>query len=129
MHIFEQSTGKWIGPDASMWGQGWAGQLAGRNNPAMQNVPNVGPLPEGIYMIGYAYDHPVLGPVTMDLEPDLINIMFGRSAFRVHGFGADVIRASEGCVIQIRPVRERIDSSTDRILRVVASLTPLGLGL
>lgn len=122
-HIFEQSTGKWYGPDHTLWGTGWAGQLLGRNNPSMQDARKVGPLPRGWYTIGKSYHHPHLGEVTMNLDPDPTNDEFDRSDFRIHGYGSDVVHASEGCVIQIRPVRISIDASPDRRLQVVASIT------
>ncbi len=71
----------------------------GRNRPSMQTVPKVGPLPRGRYKIGPAYNHPKLGPITMNLTPQQGNQMYGRSEFRIHG---DSIHspgtASEGCL-------------------------------
>jgi hypothetical protein len=123
MHTFESSTGCWFDATGKLLGRGWSGQLDGRNNPTMQNVANVGPIPEGMYTIGKSYHHSKLGPITMDLEPDTSNKMFGRSEFRVHGFGEDIIHASEGCVIQVEMTRKAIDSSSDRRLQVVKSIT------
>ena len=125
MWTYESSTGK-IFPEGSILqaGIGWAGQGPGKNNPDMQNVEDIGPLPVGRYKIGAPYHHPKLGPVTMDLTPDPANEMFGRSAFRIHGFGEDVEHASEGCIIQVKPVRDRIAESGDTDLQVVSVVQP-----
>jgi hypothetical protein len=84
----------------------------GRNLPNMQNVSKIGPLPRGIYTIGPAYNHPKLGPCTMDLTPDKGNQMFGRDAMRCHG---DSIEnpgtASEGCICLPRVARLYISAA------------------
>lgn len=100
-------------------GVGYSGTGAGRNNPAMQAVHDVGPLPEGFYLIGPAYEHPKLGPLTMNLIPDIDNQMFGRSDFRMHGDNA-THDASEGCIVMEHGVRLRLSQSTDRRLQVIA---------
>jgi hypothetical protein len=120
MFTYQQSTGKVFAGDGSLLGIGWSGQEAGKNNPAMQDVANVGPLPRGRYTIGAAYHHPKLGPVTMDLTPDPANEMFGRADLRIHGSKeGDPEHSSEGCIIQERPEREVIAASSDRDLIVV----------
>ena len=99
---------------------GWAGQGAGKNNPIMQGVHNIGPLPRGRYLIGDAYTHPHLGPVVMNLTPDQANEMFGRSDFRIHG--ASFVRpelSSHGCIIMPRDVRIQINLGPDKILEVI----------
>lgn len=104
-------------PDA----EGFSGHGDGYNNPALQNVPNVGPLPQGHYTIGSPYTHPKLGPVVMDLEPDPSNEMFGRNEFRIHGaLISDPADSSHGCIVLARVVRERIAASGDDHLEVIA---------
>jgi hypothetical protein len=89
------------------------------NNPDKQNVPNVGPLPRGLYIIGRAYAHPHLGPVVMNLTPDAANEMFGRSDFRIHGAAyVHPELSSHGCIIQPKDVRIRIDMGDERLLEV-----------
>lgn len=86
----------------------------------MQDVPETGPLPRGLYKIGRAYTHPKLGPIVMNLTPDVKNEMFGRSAFRIHGASAEHPElSSEGCIIQAKYVRIRIDMDDDKDLEVV----------
>ena len=119
MH-YSQPTGQLSDDTGQLEGTGYAGNGAGWNNPAMQDVPDVGPLPVGEYTIGPAYRHPELGPLTMDLTPDPSNEMFGRSLFRMHGrrFVGDV-GASKGCIVMDEPVRHAVASGADRRLRVV----------
>lgn len=125
MWVFESSTGRMFKDDSNMVrGIGWSGQGLGKNNPDMQNVPDVGPIPVGRYTIGAPYHHPKLGPITMDLEPDTNNEMYGRSLFRIHGFGEDKEHASEGCIIQVPSVRQAIADSGDNQLEVVSVRQP-----
>ena len=120
---YNQTTGS-LYLDGELVGTGYSGHAAGRNNPAMQDVADVGPLPVGLYTIGKAYSHPRLGPVTMNLTPDPLNRMFGRSAFRMHGDNV-AHDASCGCVVQGYVTRSRVseevDAGTNR-LRVVSGL-------
>lgn len=98
---------------------GWAGQGVGMNNPEMQEVHNIGPLPRGLYIIGRAHTHPKLGPVVMDLTPDAANRMFGRADFRIHGAAFKHPElSSHGCIIQPKDVRIRIDMGDERLLEV-----------
>lgn len=121
MWVYQQSTGKLWSPVGICVGRGYAGRDAGKNNPALQNTVKIGPLPQGLYTLGAAYTHPHLGPVTMDLTPDPTNEMFGRSLFRLHPDAVDHPgAASEGCIVQDRPVREQVAASPDRQLLVVA---------
>src|ERR1700733_5992827 len=79
---------------------GYAGHADGLNNPSLTSVPDVGPLPCGLYAIGVPSDH--IGPWSMPLIPDPDNQMFGRYGFFIHG---DEIThpgehlASDGCII------------------------------
>lgn len=124
MYTFSQSLGRLTDQDENYVGSGWSGQGLGVDNPDMQSVHNVGPLPRGKYKIGPAYHHPRLGRVTMDLIPNPANEMFGRSVFRIHGAASgDTFispgQSSEGCIVLPRPVREKIDASPDKDLQVV----------
>lgn len=105
---YEQVTGKFFDGDKVI-GIGWAGHLQGRNNPDMQNVKGVGPLPKGKYIINDPEDGTHLGPIAFPLTPDPANEMFGRSGFFIHG--ADIQHpalSSDGCIIQGRVAREYI---------------------
>jgi hypothetical protein len=105
---YSQSTGK-LTLDEALFTIGYAGHGAGLNNPAMQDQVMIGPLPQGFYSIGEAYDNPHTGPHTMNLTPDPANHMFGRSLFRIHGDnGAMNHTASDGCIIVQLPARMKI---------------------
>jgi len=125
---YEQATGKMTDPSGELVGIGYSGgdcgtAPEGKNNPAMQNVPMVGPIPQGIYTIGPAYTHSRLGPVTMNLYPSQQNQMFDRDAFRIHGDNPNHIgESSDGCIVLARDVREMISESRDLTLEVVSGL-------
>lgn len=97
----------------------YSGTGEGRNNLAMANVPNVGPIPPGKYRIGKAYDDEHLGPCVMHLNPLPGTDTFGRDLFRIHG-NNPANDASKGCVIVDHAPRLKINASQDRVLEVVA---------
>lgn len=118
MYIYSQKSGI-LQHDGNFVGAGWAGQGAGKNNPEMQNVSNIGPLPRGRYLIGAAYTHPKLGPVVMNLAPDPLNEMFGRSDFRIHGASfVNPELSSHGCIVLSKAIRILIDTGSDKLLDV-----------
>lgn len=102
-------------------GRGYAGHGEGVNNPDLQHVPNVGPIPRGHYTIGAPRDGGHLGPHVLPLTPQQGTETFGRSGFYVHGDNRRHDQsASEGCLILSRPLREEIAESSDSDLEVVA---------
>lgn len=99
----------------------WAGQGAGRNNPAMMSVHAIGPLPTGTYHIGFPIDMRKLGPYVLHLEQQT-GETYGRSGFFIHGPSATHRdTSSEGCLILDRPFREAINKGCgpNRLLQVV----------
>lgn len=118
--IYEQSTGRIVSDSGWLFGQGYAGNGEGKNNPKFEQVKNVGPLPRGIYKIGMPYDSEHTGPFTLPLTPDENNKMYGRSGFCMHGDSvSEPGTASNGCIILPRKVREEISMSTDKKLVVI----------
>ena len=117
MWSYDQSSGE-LRHDGAFEGTGYSGTGEGRNNPAMQAVQMVGPVPQGKYKIGDVYDHPHLGPCVMALEPLPETNTFGRSLFRIHG---DNNRhdASHGCIILGPAIRRLISRSADHELEVL----------
>jgi len=119
---YQQTTGK-LSRDGTPEGSGYSGFQAGKNNPAMQNVANVGPIPQGKYSIGapQCVDSPgPHGPFILPLTPDSANQMFGRSGFLIHG--DSIVQpgtASHGCIIMARLIRDAIAASGDQELTVV----------
>lgn len=101
-------------------GNGYSGHDPHKNDIGAQNIPNVGPIPVGKYTIGPPFTHPACGPVSMRLSPEPGNQMFDRAGFLIHG---DSIsrpgRASDGCIILPRDIRQQIADSDDNDLTVV----------
>lgn len=100
---------------------GYSGTGVGKNNPAMENVPDVGPIPQGDWTItGPPLNTPDHGPYVLRLSPASETETFGRSGFLMHGDSKEHPGcASHGCVILPRTVREQIWNSGDRDLEVV----------
>ena len=121
--IYQQSTGRTRrDPDDGMaYPLSYAGCGVGKNVCDMQNVHDVGPLPQGWYTIQEPVDTKTHGPYVLWLTPDKENEMFGRSGF---GWHSDSIvhpgMASEGCIISPRSLRTTVWGSGDNRLQVVA---------
>lgn len=116
---FKQSNGEFWNPLSQHY-FGWSGNTAGKNNPTMQCVHNVGPIPRGKYSIGAPYDSPHTGEYTLPLTPAPENEMCGRSGFKIHGAAfTNPEMSSDGCIILIRPVREQVWNSGDHDLEVI----------
>lgn len=103
---------------------GYSGSGAGLNNPAMQNEPNVGPIPQGSWTIGPQQTNVtntgVQLPASMRLTPDPGADTFNRGGFIIHGDNPARNRtASQGCPVFDRPTRNQIGNSGDTTLRVV----------
>lgn len=127
IRIYEQITGK-LSYDGEVMGIGYSGKGPGLNNPAMQSVPFVGPIPEGWWRIEKPpFDDPAHGPFCLRLTPYNPAAVYGRDGFLMHGDRVDAIGqhlASEGCIIMARDVREKISASVDNVLQVVSGVTP-----
>ena len=124
MWTFEQKTGRLL-HNGQLIATGYAGGNCGKNpeginNPDMQSVHNIGPLPQGKYTFGVPVSQSHLGPYAIPLSPDPNNQMFGRSGFFCHGDTAIPRQASEGCIIMPRAIRNVIGASPDKDLEVVS---------
>lgn len=115
MFRYRQSTGEFL-EDGALLATGYSGTGAGRNNPDMQAVRNVGPIPRGEYSIGPAYKHPAKGPLCMRLTP-VGHDALKRSGFLIHGDNKKN-DASQGCIILGPDARTRISKAADRRLTV-----------
>ena len=127
---FEISTGKMYRPDGSLAGTGYAGGDLGKvpaavDNPADESQKDIGPLPEGWYTFGSARNSPTLGPLAIPLYPDPENQMYSRSGFWLHA-DSEVNHgmASEGCIVLDHSIRQEMESSPMRRLKVVAVIGP-----
>ena len=117
--IYNQSNGA-LSHDGTLVGIGYSGFGDGENNPAMQDVHDIGPIPQGTWLIGDAVDTTTHGPIVMPLTPVADTETFGRGGFLIHG---DSIEhpglASHGCVVLSHTIREEISASDDRVLEVI----------
>jgi Protein of unknown function (DUF2778) len=119
---YDQSTGD-LFHDGEHVGTGYSGKgrklAEGRNNPDLQHVRNVGPIPGRHWRIGNAENHPTTGPLSIRLTPKTGTNTFGRAGFLIHGNNS-ANDASTGCIIMARGIREEILASDDKDLEVVA---------
>ncbi|WP_345994076.1 tlde1 domain-containing protein [Sulfurimonas sp. HSL-1716] len=101
-------------------GQGYSGHGKGWNNPSMQNISNVGPIPQGTYRIGSSYNSTKVGPFALPLISERNTNTFGRFSFLMHGDNQKRNHsASNSCMIFDRAIRKQVDQSGDKILKVV----------
>jgi hypothetical protein len=128
MHTYYRKTGRWIAPDGKLLGICIAGlddgdgvlePGEGLNDPSMEKVKGVGPLPAGLYRLGRPFTHPTAGPFTMRLEPLPGTKLYDRSGFLFHGGRKTAPGVSHGCVVGDRPVREAANAYADRLVQVV----------
>jgi hypothetical protein len=123
MWSYIQSDGDTFRGDGSLACVGYSGHGAGRNNPDLEGVRSVGPIPCGDYMIGNPHDSDVTGPLSLDLTPEFrtrVRILeLGREpdSFKGHGDNAGH-DASRGCVIWPRAIRVEMAASVDTHLKV-----------
>jgi len=120
---YSQETGE-LQHDGQHVSNGYSGAGVGKNNPEMQNVVNIGPIPRGEWTISgppaNTNDH---GPYVLRLEPAANTQTFGRSGFLMHGDSKESPGcASHGCVILPRAVREEVWNSGDRKLEVLSEI-------
>lgn len=114
MWTWKITSGTLLNQNAIVVGHGYAGHGEGLNNPALCNVPDVGPLPCGKYKIGQPMHDDHVGVFALPLMPDPSNKMFGRSAFFIHGDNPALNHtASDGCIILSRAIRQDIAGSAD----------------
>lgn len=120
---YAQKTGE-LRQDGKHVANGYSGAGPGKNNPCMENLQNVGPIPRGDWTIAgppvNTEDH---GPYVLTLKPSAVTKTFDRTEFRMHGDSKESPGcASHGCVIMPRPVREQVWKSGDRDFEVVAEM-------
>ena len=114
--LYNQKTGETY-LDGEFEGIGYSGTGDGRNNPDMEDVPNVGPIPRGKYKIGQPYYSSRCGPICFPLEP-VGHDAHGRTDLRIHGDNKTG-DASQGCIILGRTIRSRIRDDRETELEVV----------
>jgi hypothetical protein len=121
MWTYDSARGDWSHDGISV-AKGYSGHGDGLNNPSMDAIHDVGPIPVGSWLIGKPFDAPDTGPFSIPLSPCEGTQAWGRSGFRIHGdeiAEAGKELASHGCIILPRGVRELIAESGDTELTVV----------
>jgi len=128
MFTYVLDSGEMIDPHGQILGTGYSGSSVCRNNPSMQNIRGVGPLPCGFYGMetivdsaGHPCDYGDKKAPVIALIPDPSNEMCGRYGFLIHGDN-DTHTASDGCIIQEHPTRVTMSNSSDKKLQVIATL-------
>ncbi len=100
-------------------GDGLVDEGEGMNDASKMYQRNVGPIPVGHYIIGPAFTHPTIGPLTMRLIPKGGTDTKGRDGFLIHG-GSAAGGMSHGCIVAPNLVRSIVADSRDRDLEVIA---------
>jgi len=119
MWTYNQRTGLLMQDDAHV-AYGYSGHGIGKNNPSMEAVHNIGPIPRGMWIIGAPTDTTTHGPYVLSLSPAEGTNTYGRDGFKIHGDSRTRPgEASLGCIILSLIVREDIWNSGDHSLRVV----------
>jgi len=125
MWTWNQAEGK-IYRNGKFVSAGYSGKARGKNNPALQGVRGVGPIPRGNWKILRVYDSDKVGRFAIVLDKvdarpgDDKDDVTGRGAFRIHGdSNIHPGEASDGCIILPYTVRQLIWKSNDRDLEVV----------
>ena len=98
---YHQASGVIETPDGVTVAFGWAGNGEGKNNPAMQDKRGIGPLPQGLYVVGAWENHPRLGKMVAPLH-QIDGETFGRDDFFIHGPSVDPShygQESMGCIV------------------------------
>jgi Protein of unknown function (DUF2778) len=117
MWTYSQTTGA-LAHDGCAIGTGYSGHGDGLDNPAMEAVHSVGPLPRGPWRIGAWHDHPHLGPCVAALTP-IGHAPHCRSAFFIHGDNSAANHtASDGCIVLGPLLRQAMALSADTCLEV-----------
>lgn len=120
MWTYNQSNG-FLSHNGELAGTGYSGFGYAKNDPACEQMMDLGPIPRGKYTIDLpSFDSELHGPVCLRLTPQDSTNTFGRAGFLIHGDSiAHPGSASHGCIILPRPVRLEISESSDDELEVV----------
>jgi len=101
-------------------GSGYSGFGPGLNNPAMEAIPDVGPIPKGFWrIVRWDDQHAEKGPCVAVLEPVGHNA-HNRTGFLLHGDNAAMNHtASHGCIVDVMQLRHLLRATGDMELEVI----------
>lgn len=127
MIFYSQSKGLYTFPDGST-APSYSGFGDGINNPAMEGIADVGPIPQGVYdhgaplAVGPGHTGAYVIPLTPDAETRSRIIAMGRGpdSFFNHGDTESDVElhlelASRGCIISGRTTRVKVAALPDSI--------------
>jgi Protein of unknown function (DUF2778) len=122
---YEQFSGS-LSKDGIRVGTGYSGFGPGKNDPATETIPDVGPIPCGLWTIeGPTFNSTEHGNYCLRLEPQKGTDTFGRSGFLMHGDSIEHPgQASKGCIVLPKNVRSTVWQSGDYQLTVVSGIEP-----
>lgn len=116
---YSQRTGLLTRGSVTLHGA-YSGHDVGRNNPGLQRLPSVGPIPQGTYLVGLPHHSSTVGRYAMSLTPQSGTNTFGRTALMLHGDNpAHPGESSTGCIVAPLVVRQHIWASGDHLINVV----------
>ena len=120
MWFYEQATGDLRNDTGDLVETGYSGVGDGKNNPIMETEIGVGPIPRGLWYVGFPFNSGMHGPFCLRLTPDPATNLFGRSGFLIHGDSrTSPGNASRGCIVLSRDAREAIWDSDDHRVMVI----------
>lgn len=116
---YEQSTGRLL-LNGQLVAQGYSGSGGGKNNPEVEHMADLGPIPRGMWQIlPPRLKTSSRGPYVLPLKPVNHNAR-GRYGFLIHGDSrSHPGSASKGCIILPKDIRVRIWESGIHKLEVV----------
>lgn len=139
MWTYEISTGKMYDPQTIIAGSGYSGHPPHVNDVSAVGLKAIGPIPPGNWTLGSLIERdPNTGEYTIVLVPDaptrayILSLGRDPDSFRCHGdFIGHVGQclASDGCIVQILPVRMEMWESLDHGLQTVPTLSPAAANL
>ena len=117
---YEQSTGRLYKPDGSLFHTGYSGLHWAKNQPVLQHIKYMGPIPQGLWKMDQWFPtYPGRGPNVISLKPEPGTTDFTRDGFLIHGDNMEQ-EASQGCIIVNNPTKRlQIWNHGDRFIRVV----------
>ncbi len=102
--------------------KGYSGRKEGLNNPSMQNITDVGPIPQGTYTIQRQQTNWTRAgkelEASMRLTESPLNLMWDRGGFLLHQGNFSTMNSSTGCIVLPLETLNLIGNSGDRTLRV-----------
>ena len=120
MLVYRQSTGTVEQNGKTIAGGYSGGGLRFMNRGLAQQFPDHGPIPRGMYRIGWSFSCKGKHGYVLSLTP-FGHTAQNRTSFLIHGDSEAPHRqgnASEGCIILPLEVRKAIWDTHDRVLRV-----------